>query len=472
MQDGSFAPRAISDGTNRIVVPVLWAADDYPSNYFGALIPADGYRFHGLKQPTLIAGWGETLVGVRTNAQLMPEEIYYPPEGIVRPLNALLEFPVQPGDFGPPRLVISEPGRRPPSMGAGGPLDLAFNYTAAYGVLLSHARLRGLGVRAYLHRAAFDREAGIFMLEPYQPDKIPVLMVHGLISTPLAWRELSNELWCDPEIRDHFQIWHYFYPTTYPYLHSSSVLRDNLRDLEGLLDPNGKSAALRNIVIVAHSMGGLLARPLVTDSGDALWTNAFTRAPEQLHGAADELATLRHYFFFKPEPSVRRVIFMATPHRGSDFAATIAGRLGRSLADTDPEFDDFFAAVAAKNTNAFTPTILRWSRQHRLNAVQVLLPENPVLRALAVRPFAPGVHIHSIIGRRGSATGTNSSDGLVSYRSAHLDAAESELVVPSGHAVFRNPAAIAEVKRILREHWKNFSAAHPSPTLPTLPTQP
>ena len=204
-------------------------------------------------------------------------------------------------------------------------------------------------------------------------------------------------------------------------------------------------------------MGGLLARRLVTDSGGAVWTNAFCKPIEQLNCTELERSTLRRYFYFQATPGIARVIFLATPHRGSDLAAGWEGRIGRALADQNPEFAEFFRSIALRNPDAMTARMRRWSSQKRLSSVQVLSSENPVLRALADLPLSTGVKAHSILGNRGKQRGVQSSDGVVSYRSGHLDQAESERIIPSGHDVNRHPEAIAETLRILNQHWREFS---------------
>lgn len=449
--EGAFAPRDISEDNHRIRIGVEWVAPDFSRDYFDQVLITDALQFKGFRhyQPT---GWGQPLIGIATNRGLLPEESYFPPEGIVRPLTAFLDFSSETNGSGSPTLKIFQPDRQPVAEICGKPVDLAADLSAAYGVLLSRTKLKGAGLRAFLNRKALGREAGIFLLEPFHPDKIPVLMIHGLASSPLAWEELTDALWANPELRSRYQVWHYFYPTTFPYLHSAAELQDNLDELRAYFDPNHSSLAFRHMVIVAHSMGGLLARRLVTESRDTLWTNAFTRPLVQLNCTPTERATLRHYFFFHPEPGIERVIFLATPHRGSDLAASWEGRVGRTLADHDTEFDDFFGRIARKNADGLTERMRLWSKRHRLTSVQVLSPENPVLRAMAAEPIAAGVHVHNIVGNQGKNRGENSSDGVVSYRSAHLTEAESELVVPCGHAVNRHPLAVAEILRILRAH--------------------
>lgn len=453
---GQFLARQFVEGSHSFTVDVEWAVPDFSPNYFDQFFLAESLQYRGLPQYKPI-GWGQPLIALATNHGILPEETYFPPEGIVRSLTAIVEFSGTTAAPGSPRLLICQPDRQPEIAIGGRLMPLATDFSSAYALLLSRTQLKGYGLRSFLNHKSFGREAGIFLMEPFRPDKIPVLMVHGLASSPLAWAELTDALWSNPVLRGHYQVWHYFYPTTFPYLHSAAELHDNLQEIREYFDPRHESAALTNMVIVAHSMGGLLARRLITDSGESVWTNAFVQPIEKMNCTEQERATLRRYFYFHATPGIGRVIFMATPHRGSDLAAGWEGRIGRALADQNPEFAEFFRSIALRNPDAMTVRMRTWSAKRRLSSVQVLSSENPVLRALSDLPIAPHVKANSILGDRGQKLGKESCDGVVTYRSAHLDQAESERIVPSGHAVNRHPEAIAETLRILYQHWREYS---------------
>jgi hypothetical protein len=87
------------------------------------------------------------------------------------------------------------------------------------------------------------------------------------------------------------------------------------------------------------------------------------------------------------------------------------------------------------------------------NSLALLSPSSIFIQATNTVPLRSDIPYHSIIGTRKSATvGAGTSDGVVPYESSHLDFAQSEKLVPSGHGAHSHPLAIAEVKRILREH--------------------
>ena len=77
---------------------------------------------------------------------------------------------------------------------------------------------------------------------------------------------------------------------------------------------------------------------------------------------------------------------------------------------------------------------------------------NPFIKTLSATPIAPGVHAHSIIPVKGSGPVEDGNDGVVEYKSAHIDGVESELIVRSGHSTQATPQTIEEVRRILYEH--------------------
>ena len=81
-----------------------------------------------------------------------------------------------------------------------------------------------------------------------------------------------------------------------------------------------------------------------------------------------------------------------------------------------------------------------------------MTPGAPLITSLAKIPVAPGIPAHSIIAVRGDGPPEEGSDGVVQYRSAHIEGVSSELVVRSGHSVQSNPHTVLEVRRILLLH--------------------
>lgn len=289
----------------------------------------------------------------------------------------------------------------------------------------------------------------------FRRGRIPIVLVHGTFSSPVAWAELNNTLSADPVLRHRFQVWSYMYGSGNPLAVSAADLRDSLVATVREMDPEGVDPDLRQIVVIGHSQGGLLTKLAATRTGDALWS-AISKTPlDKVDLPADRRAELRRLFIVEPVPLVRRVIFISTPHRGSYLASNLARRLGT-------RFITLPATVAAQAWEALdfspeshTETFLRGRMPTSLDSMS---PRNPVLRALAEIPVSPEIKAHSIIPVRGDGDFHVGRDGLVSYSSAHLDHVESEFIVRGGHSCQNMPATIEEVRRILYEHLKSVDA--------------
>jgi pimeloyl-ACP methyl ester carboxylesterase len=284
-------------------------------------------------------------------------------------------------------------------------------------------------------------------IEPYRPGRIPVVFVHGTASSAGRWGDMVNDLMDDPRIRDRYQFWFFTYDTGNPVLYSALLLRGALRDAVDKLDPAGKDPALSEMVVIGHSQGGLLAKALVVDTGDRVWNAIAYKPIDQVNLSPEERDLLRQAVFIKPLPNVRRVVFIATPHRGSYLTEyPLAELLGRFL--TLPVRVVQTAADLARNTGDFKVDPGKLGS----GSLFGMTPNNPVLQTMADTPIAPGVHAHSIIAVAGNGPVEGSDDGVVKYSSSHLDGVDSEYIVRSGHSVQSNPYAIEEVRRILLLH--------------------
>jgi len=305
------------------------------------------------------------------------------------------------------------------------------------------------GILGLMDPEALKGAQGLYMLQPYQKDKIPVVFVHGLISSPMTWLPMINGLMGDPELRERYQFWYFSYPTGNPVFYSASLLRDSLEDVRRHCDPDGANPAFNNMLIVGHSMGGLLAKSMVQDSGDRLW-ETLTKIPfEDFKVQADVHALLRKLFFFKPLPFVTEAVFISTPHRGSEMALGTIGKIGKALVT--------LPFTLAKAGAAVVGALAKLGQQLPVEGLPTgidgLSPRNPLLLASAGLPVA--VPFHSIIGNEDRAGQAGGTDGVVPYWSSHLDGARSELIVKSGHGAHEHPLAIREVRRILLEHARN-----------------
>ena len=220
------------------------------------------------------------------------------------------------------------------------------------------------------------------------------------------------------------------------------------------MDPEGTNSLLRQMVIIGHSQGGLLAKMTATSTGDKVWRAVSDKPLEEFPVTEDQRAKLRHLLFLEPLPFVRRVIFISTPHRGSYLASSFARRLASKLmslpsATVQASRD---AALFAKADSAE-----RFLKGKLPTSLDSMSPKNPGLLALADIPVVPTIKAHSIIPVKGDGDLQNGRDGVVGYTSAHVDYVESELVVRGPHSCQNLPATIEEVRRILHEHLKELS---------------
>lgn len=329
-------------------------------------------------------------------------------------------------------------------------VPLEFDLTTPLAFALNDAP-RTSGFRVMLHVEELERTGELFMSQPYDPDRIPVVFVHGLMSAPLTWMPLFNELLGDPVLRRRYQFWFFRYSTGNPIAWSASLLRESLLEAQRTYDPQGISPTMQRMVLCGHSMGGLLSRMMVHRSGDRLWRRITDTPLDELAVAEESRELLRRALFFERLPFVRRVVFMAVPHRGADMADGFLGRLGSLLIGLPGRLvrtGESLAAGLRRDEGRRVASQLAT----RITGIDGLRPGALLLDELASWGFDPSVTIHSIIGNERAADTPSGSDGIVSYQSAHLDGVASEKIVQSDHSVQQHPLAIQELRRILHEH--------------------
>jgi pimeloyl-ACP methyl ester carboxylesterase len=253
---------------------------------------------------------------------------------------------------------------------------------------------------------------------------------------------MVNSLRDNPWIRKNYQFWFYSYPSGYPYPYSAALFR---RDLDGIRRafPNHK-----RVVLIGHSMGGMICRLMITDTGDKIWRDFFGKPPAATPMASETRKQVEETLVFNHRPDVERAIFISTPHRGSKFASGWIGRIGAALVRTPREFVSLYAST--KSLVVADPAERTLKRMP--NSVDTLEPNDRFVRAIDKLPIMSGIPYHSIIGDRGRGDTPNSSDGIVPYWSSHLDGAKSELIVHADHGAQYNQQAIREVERILKEN--------------------
>ncbi|QDS88381.1 Alpha/beta hydrolase family protein [Rosistilla ulvae] len=294
-------------------------------------------------------------------------------------------------------------------------------------------------------------------LEPYQPDKIPLLLVHGLLSNPATFLEVADAVRADPVLSRRYQIWVFRYPTGDDFFESTAILREQLAAAFACHPdgPNQQNPRHR-AVIVGHSLGGLVAKLQVTDSGDRLWRSIANGPLEQMRASPQEIAGFRRSFFFKASPNIGRVVYIATPHRGSPWAARCIGRIGSSLAgfrsDDKRKFQNLVAANPGLFSGAFTDSLP--------SSVDLLRPSSRLLQALAATPSSPRIDVHSIIGDCFPLPRSGPSDTVVPVSSAYRKEAVSTAYIDATHtSILRSNDAQQALLEILRLHIAESASA-------------
>jgi hypothetical protein len=315
---------------------------------------------------------------------------------------------------------------------------------------LTHSPIQNYEFLGLFNPEDYAARAGVYAIDPYQPGKIPVVLVQGIWSSPKVWVPMLGALRGDPKLLVAYQFWVVLYPSCYPLPIAALSLRQSLRESRQRFDPRGTDLALDQMVILGKSTGGQVTRMLVEPSGEALWNAIFTRPIDQVCARPELRAQLVEAFFFQREPSVRRAIFVATAHRGNQAGAHPLARFGVGLMQRNNPLRPIWAELEKSNGRTlFQPHL----RDRALSSADGLEAENPMLMALAAQPISPDVAFHSIIANiRHKTTPEKICDGIVEHRSAHIDGATSERIVTATHVCEADREVIDEVRRILYVH--------------------
>ena len=399
-------------------------------NYFTTMTQAESIPNGDLDRRNLQTGIGGTLVG---NHKPNPLPRHVGLCGINAAVTATLEFKGR-----EVLLTLLDPSVRKTVSVGGAQHPLAVDFSAPLAAYPQGSELWN-GIMATLHVEKYMKNTGLFLIRPYDPDRIPVIFVHGLASTPRMWRRVINELEADPEFRRRFQCWLFSYPTGNPPAYSALRLRQELVSIEHAYPHS------RPYVLVGHSMGGLLARMQVTTVNRASWNLIGKDKAERFFARVKPGDVIYQSTNFQANPHVARVIFICTPHRGSNMALSNLGNLAAKLIALPTNLTAILTSSVGDSIAVITGDPKRLP-----TSVTGLSPKNPTLKVLDHNPIhAP---YHSIIGDRGKGDSPNSSDGVVDYWSSHLASAQSECIVPGPHGSCELPATLAEIRRILHLH--------------------
>ena len=326
---------------------------------------------------------------------------------------------------------------------------LAANFSAPYGLWLAE---NNLGAAAYLSLIDRDKRLTmphLYMLEPYNPNKKVIVLVHGLASSPEAWIRLTNDIMGDNALREHYQVWQIFYSTNMPILESRFQINTIIN--QGFESIDQKSASAKDAVLIGHSMGGIIARLLVSDQN--LSNNAQKMLKNRQFNRFKDDPVFNARLNIQSVPNFNRAIFISAPHRGTDYADRWFTRAARKVIKLPGAFLGALAdSVDEKNLNP--KKILKDIDGGLIQNGPSDLSHNSKFTQLTENVMPKkGMIYHSIMG---NITNSNDpdimTDGIVPYRSSHLDGAVSEKIIKGGHSIQETPEAVLELRRILKLH--------------------
>jgi triacylglycerol esterase/lipase EstA (alpha/beta hydrolase family) len=407
--------------------PATWSPD-----YFTSFEEPSQIKRTLIKRDITQDGVGGALVGVRS---VTPREHFAPLKGLTAAVTATVD--VRGSDA---VLALRRPSNDLFARVEGKMRPLEADFSAPISYFKPPNNLLLFDLMGMLRGVNMMEKTGLYFLEPYDPTRIPVVFVHGLMSSPYTWVKTINGLQQDPEVRKRYQPWVFGYPTGSPILYSALRLREELAKVDKVY-PNHLP-----YVVVGHSMGGMLTHAQVTTVTREMWEKDKNIGPtaKSIFSNNTSNSLVVRAMTFRANPRINRVVFICTPHRGSDMASGGIGRFGISLISLPVQLlttvkDSLTSAEVAQLTG---------SSKRLPNSITGLKPSNPAFPVVNEPPIT--VPYHSIIGDRGKGDCPNCSDGVVPYWSSHLDGAKSEQIVPGPHGSAELPQTIAELDRILR----------------------
>ncbi len=287
-----------------------------------------------------------------------------------------------------------------------------------------------------------------------------MVLIHGLFSDPQSGADMINDLRAVPGFLDRHQLWVFRYPTGQGFLQSATILQAELRAVVAALDPEQSDPALRNMVLIGHSMGGLVAKLQITHSEDLIWNKLANRPLETIVTTEEARAFLAENCYFDPSPHVDRVIFIASPHAGSLSSSGLIGRGAAMLVEPSPAQAAMHEQMIRDNPQTFNPLI----EARMPTSIDVLSPQSPLLDVMRKMKLKAGIKVHSIIGCSHPLSLDGPSDGVVSVRSASHPGCKSVLAFNATHAhVHRAQQTSEEVVRILNRGYDYHASMKPRP---------
>jgi hypothetical protein len=483
---GEVIPIAESDSGIEMTIKIEGRLKDEEFERFELV---SDYETEGIENQYHTYGLGVPLIAARTPREVNnPEEKYYPPN-LTLPMTAFCEIVANSNEFD----ENGNRNRRKAVLRLFDPLEHQFVKNQSMTVPLESDittplayhlddPLLSTGVLAtasLFNSAAADEIYGMYMLEPYDPTKIPVVMVHGLWSNPVTWTRMFNDLRADSELHKNYQFWFYHYPTGQPFWISAQEMRQELAQIRRELDPGSDSPALDQMVLIGHSMGGLVSQLQIINSGKQFWSLVSSNDFDQLQGDQEEIEAARKVFFFEANQGIDRVVMIGTPNHGSEFASAAVRWASHKVFTLPKTVTNEFRRLVRDNPGVIDNSTMLTTT----TSIDSLAPKAPVFQFMDGAVRSKKVKHHSIIGTipRNSLFGRNGvrppsrGDGVVSHASSRSQYAISEVSVPAEHSeIHQHPKCILEVRKILMENLveKNRIRSRAIPALPVSYEQP
>lgn len=429
-------------GPNR-PLPLGFTLDDLET-----LVPASSVPLKGMGRRHADPGIGVPLVGWKSARTINERSFpFAPPTGIPLNLTAVLDFSSTPPAWhflsNPKQTTISVGRRKEP---------LAVDWSASSGLYWHLSNLDDTNlIKVFLPSRLIDHD-GLFLTSPYDPRKIPVVFVHGLNSSPGTFKRLYNHLVGQRWFRDHYQALFFSYPTGIGWPYNAAKFRRRLREAREYAATRGSLEQWDRMVVIGHSMGGVISRASLVDPGTRFYDASYNRPLEKLRVSASTRRAIESVRLYQPLLSPSRAIFMAAPHRGSPMADRGVIHWLSSLVRLPKTLTIDFATATLDEIGRAIQS--HGKPRPPLTSFGTLSPTYKPYAAINQSPFRPGLVYHSIIGNRGKGERQGSSDGIVPYWSSHLPGAQSETMIPASHTLTGHPETIAEVSRILQLHLK------------------
>jgi pimeloyl-ACP methyl ester carboxylesterase len=454
----------ITEATPAGVFNVTFDNDDSDlyAYFFSNCSLAWGYRIKGLRNRYTRDGIGIPMVARRAPGESFPLEPYFPAGGYIAPITVYLRFDSEPAE----RVRVGLADTRLAEYVCFGrqTLPVAADFTAPYAVQITRDHSRAAVRAALFGDSVPGSRLGLTISAPWDPGKIPLILIHGLASSAEAWRELTNDILGSEELRGRYQIIHYTYATNESFLATATRFRRELAEFLAVVkyDPNVSP----KLVLIGHSMGGLLAKSVAVDSGTTLWDTTFRVPVEALRADDAVRRTFEDALLLQPWPSVGLIIFMGTPQHGSDKADGLLGRLSASLLRLPADYVNLTREIGLRDSQELQPDIRSEFTSGRMTSVASLSPHNPLMQAYGELPIVAGISFYSIMGTATHDARGRTSDGYVTVESARLPGSVSDTLLPIRHGQFDRAAPLNVVYRILREHAESVPSAAPASLTP------